>query len=112
MTKTKIKISGSIPRNCENCGKSDHCLCFVTEDDNKSHIMCSSCVFKIFEYGKPKRNKDLLGNYEYCNECQGMTMKLDEDSIKITDTQVIKVFVCEKCGKKIVYETKKWGKRK
>ena len=106
--KRKIKINGSINRSCEKCKKYRDCICF--EVDDQHHTMCSECLFDIYGYGKPKRDKTLFGEYDLCKDCDGMTMKRLKGEEKVTDTHVIHKFSCDKCGREMIKKIKKWRK--
>jgi len=108
MTRNTIKINGSIRRECEKCGKHRECMCFETKD-KKSHVMCDACTYDEYGYGKPKRDPDSIGEYEYCNDCKGVTMKRIPSEDRVTEHHVVHNFVCA-CGKKKTMKIRKWKK--
>lgn len=94
---SKLEINGTIKRNCPECGKEADCNCFVA--DGKSRLLCSECTFEEFGVGKPKRQKNLLADYELCKDCDGMTMRHYKDKTEVKDTHLVKHYECDKCGK-------------
>jgi len=105
----KIRIIGTIKRNCERCGELRDCNSF--ESKGKSHIMCQECTYEKFQRGDIIQDQDRDELFEPCCSCKLNTMRQDMDKTEITETHVIKYFECLKCGNKQTQKIKKWRKK-
>lgn len=92
----KINILGTIKRNCELCGEQTVCNNF--EKEGKQHLMCNNCMYEKYGHGRKTQESEKWTDFDKCDKCDLLTMRLNKDLTNITSTQVIKHFQCDKCG--------------
>jgi hypothetical protein len=107
LKKPKIKINGTINRQCNKCGKIKECVCFEVEGEIKR--MCSECMFNVYGIGKPPKEKFTTEN-KTCYKCNKESMVRERGNESMTETHVIHNYRCHICNHTMQSKIKKWKK--
>jgi protein-arginine kinase activator protein McsA len=98
------EISGTVRRQCSQCGSTKLCNCITSE--NKTEILCQKCTYEKYKIGK-KPNQDINNDYGVYNT-KNMKRSTDKDS----KTHAIQLFECDNCGRVFKKRVKKREGRK
>jgi len=109
MSKKKIVETGKIDRICPKCGEDKCCISFTIGYIDQ--LLCQSCLFDIYGYGKPNRKTDPIGIYELCPKCGTNTMKELKGRTTKRGEYIISKFSCDVCGESKVSKVKCWKLR-
>ena len=107
MSKNNIIEIGKIKQTCPKCGKDRVCISF--QIGNLVQLFCSECLFDLYGYGKPNRDRDVVGEYIICEKCNKNTMKKIKTSKQ--GQYLVDKYSCDICGQSKSTKIKCWKLR-
>jgi len=101
----EIDILGTMKYFCDRCKKHGPVSIFNTQE--KKNALCADCLLIRYRIGKPTKD-NIFGKADYCEQCNRISMKIDEELTRVTDTHVIKKAECTRCGRTGTIKIAKW----